>query len=52
MLFENQGQWKQLSSADLNSQLNQYTIVLGLDSETFNSCLSRAIANEIHADFL
>ncbi len=53
VLFENQGQWSRLSSADLNSQLNQYATSMGLNSVSFDSCLSSpSIADEVNADFL
>jgi len=53
VLFENQGQWSRLSSADLSSQLNQYATSMGLDSASFDSCLSSpSMADEVNADFL
>ncbi len=53
VLFENQGQWSRLSSADLNSQLNQYATSMGLNSVSFDSCLSSpSMADEVNADFL
>ena len=42
-----------MSSADLNSQLNQYATTLGLNSASFDSCLSsKEIADEVQSDFL
>jgi len=53
VLFENQGQWNRLSSADLSSQLNRYATSMGLDSANFDSCLSsQSMADEVNADFL
>ena len=53
VLFENQGQWSRLSSADLSSQLNQYATSMGLNSASFDSCLSSpSMADEVNADFL
>lgn len=53
VLFANQAQWNRLSSTDLSSQLNQYATTLGLESASFDSCLSsKEIADEVHADFL
>ena len=53
VLFENQGQWNRLSSADLSSQLNQYATSMGLESASFDSCLSsQSMADEVNADFL
>jgi len=53
VLFENQGQWSRLSSADLSSQLTQYATSMGLNSASFESCLSSpSMADEVNADFL
>jgi len=53
VLFENQGQWNRLSSADLSSQLNQYATSMGLNSASFDSCLSsQSMADEVNADYL
>jgi len=53
VLFENQAQWNRLSSSDLSSQLNQYATSMGLNSASFDSCLSsQSIANEVNADYL
>ena len=53
VLFENQGQWNRLSSSDLRSQLNQYATSMGLNSESFDSCLSsQSMADEVNADYL
>ncbi len=53
VLFENQAQWNRLSSSDLNSKLNQYATSMGLNSASFDSCLSsQSIANEVNADYL
>jgi len=53
VLFENQGQWNGLSLADLRSQLNQYATSMGLNSASFDSCLSSpSMANEVNADLL
>lgn len=53
VLFDNQAQWNRLSSADLSSQLNQYATTLGLNSASFDSCLSsKEIADEVQSDFL
>ncbi len=53
ILFENQAQWNRLSSADLSSQLNQYATTLGLNSASFDSCLSsQDIADEVNTDYL
>ena len=53
VLFENQGQWNRLNSADLSSQLNEYATSMGLNSASFDSCLSsQSIANEVNADYL
>ena len=52
-MFENQAQWNRLSSSDLNSKLNQYATSMGLNSASFDSCLSsQSIANEVNADYL
>lgn len=53
MLFGNQAQWNKLSSSDLSSQLNQYATTLGLNSASFDSCLSsKEIADEVQSDYL
>jgi len=53
VLFENQGEWNRLSSIDLSSQLNQYATSMGLNSASFDSCLSSpSMADEVNADFL
>ena len=53
VLFEKQSEWNRLSSADLSSQLNQYATSMGLNSASFDSCLSsQDIADEVNADFL
>lgn len=53
VLFDNQAQWNRLSSADLSSQLNQYATTLGLNSASFDSCLSsKEIADEVQSDYL
>jgi len=53
VLFENQGQWNKLSSSDLSSQLNQYATTMGLNSASFDSCLSsQSMADEVNADVL
>jgi len=53
VLFENQGQWSRLSSADLSTQLTQYATSMGLNSASFESCLSSpSMADEVNADFL
>jgi len=53
VLFENQAQWSRLSSTDLSSQLNQYATSMGLESASFDSCLSSpSMADEVNADFL
>jgi len=53
VLFENQAQWSRLSSVDLSSQLNQYATSMGLNSASFDSCLSSpSMADEVNADFL
>jgi len=52
-LFENVDKWKVLSPNDLNSQLNEYATTLGLQSSSFESCLSsQEIAAEVDSDFL
>lgn len=52
-LFENQGEWNRLSSVDLSSQLNQYATSMGLNSASFDSCLSsKSMADEVQADYL
>ena len=53
ILFENQAQWNRLSSVDLSSQLNEYATTLGLNSASFDSCLSsQEMADEVNADYL
>jgi len=53
VLFENQGQWNRLSSADLSSQLNEYATSMGLNSASFDTCLSsQSMADEVNADLL
>ena len=53
ILFENQAEWNRLSSTDLSSQLNEYASTLGLNSASFDSCLSsQDIADEVNADTL
>ncbi|MFQ5573881.1 MAG: DsbA family protein [Nitrosopumilaceae archaeon] len=53
VLFEKQSEWNRLSSADLSSQLNQYATSMGLESASFDSCLSsQSMADEVNADFL
>ena len=53
VLFETQSEWNRLSSADLSSQLNDYATTLGLNSASFDSCLSsQDIADEVNADLL
>jgi protein-disulfide isomerase len=53
VLFANQAQWNRLSSNDLPSQLNDYATTLGLNSASFDSCLSsQDIADEVNADTL
>jgi len=53
VLFEKQSEWNRLSSADLSSQLNQYATSMGLESASFDSCLSSpSMADEVNADFL
>jgi protein-disulfide isomerase len=53
VLFANQAQWNRLSSTDLSSQLNDYANTLGLNSASFDSCLSsQEIADEVNADTL
>ena len=52
-LFENVDKWKVLSPSDLNSQLNEYATTLGLQSSSFESCLSsEEMAAEVDSDFL
>ena len=53
ILFESQGQWNGLSSTDLSAQLNQYATSMGLNSASFDSCLSsKSMADEVNADYL
>jgi len=53
VLFEKQSEWDRLSSADLSSQLNQYATSMGLESASFDSCLSsQSMADEVNADYL
>ncbi len=53
VLFEKQSEWIRLSSVDLSSQLNQYATSMGLNSASFDSCLSSpSMADEVNADFL
>jgi len=53
VLFEKQSEWNRLSSADLSSQLTQYATSMGLNSVSFESCLSSpSIADEVNADLL
>jgi len=53
ILFENQAGWNRLSSTDLSSQLNEYAATLGLNSASFDSCLSSEdIADEVNQDYL
>ena len=40
VLFEKQSEWSRLSSTDLSSQLNQYATSMGLNSASFDSCVS------------
>ncbi len=53
VLFENQAQWNRLNSADLGSQLNEYATSMGLNSASFDTCLSsQSMADEVNADLL
>ncbi len=53
VLFEKQSEWNRLSSADLRSQLNQYATSMGLESTSFDSCLSsQSMADEVNGDYL
>ncbi len=53
ILFANQGEWNRLSSADLTTKINEYATSLGLNSASFDSCLSsKSMADEVQADFL
>jgi len=53
VLFEKQSEWNRLSSADLSTQLTQYATSMGLNSASFESCLSSpSMADEVNADFL
>lgn len=53
VLFANQREWNRLSPVDLNVKLNEYATSMGLNSASFDSCLSsKSIADEVNADFL
>ncbi|MFB5610754.1 MAG: DsbA family protein [Nitrosopumilaceae archaeon] len=53
VLFSNQGEWNKLSSVDLSTQLNEYATSMGLNSASFDSCLSsKSMADEVQADYL
>lgn len=53
VLFSKQSEWNRLSSVDLNAQLNEYATSMGLNSASFDSCLSsKSTADEVQSDFL
>jgi len=53
ILFENQAQWKDLASEDLENSLKQYAQGLTLDVPSFETCLSSdEIADEVNQDYL
>jgi len=53
VLFEKQAEWQSLSSSDLQSSLVQFADDLGLQTESFESCLeSQEMADEVNNDVL
>ena len=51
ILFDRQAEWNRLSVGDLSDKLNEYATTLGLDSSSFDSCLSSdKMANEVAQD--
>ncbi len=53
VLFEKQSEWQRLSSSDLQTTLIQYADDFGLQTASFEACLSSPeMADEVNADFL
>ena len=53
VLFEKQREWQRLGEADLSAALTGYASDLGLQSESFGSCMSDPeIAKEVNADLV
>ncbi len=53
VLFEKQSEWQRLSSSDLQTTLIQYTDDFGLQTASFEACLSSPeMADEVNADLL
>jgi len=53
VLFEKQSEWQRLSSSDLQTTLVQYADDFGLQTASFEACLSSPeMADEVNADFL
>ena len=53
ILFDKQSEWSRLPAADLQSTLTLYATDLGLQSESFETCLkSDSIAEEVNKDSL
>ena len=51
VLFDKQSQWQRLSSTDLTITLTQYAADLGIQTESFETCLeSEEMANEVKND--
>ena len=51
VLFDKQSQWQRLSSTDLPITLTQYAADLGIQTESFETCLeSEEMANEVKND--
>ncbi len=51
ILFESQSEWGRLSSSDLSAKLSEYSTTLGLDTTSFEVCLSsQDVADEVDAD--
>ncbi len=51
VLFDKQSQWQRLSSTDLPITLTQYAADLGIQTESFETCLeSEEMANEVKKD--
>ena len=53
VLFEKQSEWQCLSPSDLQTTLVQYADDFGLQTASFEACLSSPeMADEVNADFL
>ena len=51
ILFESQSEWNRLSSTDLSAKLSEYATIVGIETKSFESCLtSQEMADEVDAD--